>query len=179
MAEAEAAPVGARNAMFLPHMSGSGCPVVDERSLGALVGLSHLTTRGDILRAIIEGLDYQTLDMMAALERGLDAQLDRLIAVGGATRNAFWMQNKADVTGRPVDVPAVEEASPLGAAILAGIGVGLYENEADAYRRVFEPGVTYQPDPKRADFYRRGYEVYRQLYPATKPISQQLGELSR
>jgi sugar (pentulose or hexulose) kinase len=54
------------------------------------------------------------------------------VAVGGATRNVFWMQNKADVTGLPVEVPEVEEATPLGAAILAGIGVGLYRDEQDA-----------------------------------------------
>ena len=55
------------------------------------------------------------------------------MAVGGATRNAFWMQNKADMLGRPLEVPAVTEASPLGAAILAGIGVGLYRDEQEAY----------------------------------------------
>ena len=86
-----------------------------------------------MLRAIIEGLDYQFLDIVLALETALDEQLERFIAVGGATRNEFWMQNKADVVGRPIEVPDVEEATPLGAAILAGIGMGLFEDEEDAY----------------------------------------------
>ena len=65
--------------------------------------------------------------------------------MGGATRNEFWMQNKADVAGRPIEVPDVEEATPLGAAILAGIGVGLYRDERDAFERVYKPGKTFEP----------------------------------
>jgi len=67
----------------------------------------------DVLRAIIEGLDYQFLDIVTAMESGLGSRLDKFVAVG-ATRNQFWMQDKADVTGRPVEVPDVEEATPLG-----------------------------------------------------------------
>ncbi len=176
MAGAAASPPGAKGAMFLPHMSAAGCPVVDARSLGAFVGLSNFTGGGDMLRAIIEGLDYQVLDIVTALNNGLGINADRLVAVGGATRNAFWMQNKADVTGLPIDVPKVEEATPLGAAILAGIGVGLYRDEQDAFERVYKPGVTYQPDPTLAPKYAELYEIYKQLYPVLAPVSHQLYE---
>ena len=117
--------------MFLPHMSAASCPIVDPRSLGAFVGLST-RHRGDLLRAIIEGLDYQFVEMVGCSGGGAGAPLDRFVAVGGATRNGFWMQNKADMLGRPIEVPDVEEATPLGAAILAGIGVGLYHDVHDA-----------------------------------------------
>ena len=70
MAEAAASPAGASGVMFLPHMSAAGCPVVDARSLGAFVGLSNFVQRGDMLRAIIEGLDYQVLDIINALKEG-------------------------------------------------------------------------------------------------------------
>ena len=79
--------------------------------------------------------------------RGLRAE--KIVVVGGATRNAFWMQNKADVLGRPIEVPEVEDATPLGAAILAGIGVGIYKDEKDAYEHVRRDGATYTPDPAR------------------------------
>ena len=174
MAEASASPAGARGVMFLPHMSAAGCPVVDARSLGAFVGLSNFVQRGDMLRAVIEGLDYQVLDIMSSLKDGTGIGADRLVVVGGATRNTFWMQNKADVTGLPIDVPEVEEATPLGAAILAGIGVGLYKNEQDAFEHVYKPGKTYQPDSKLAPKYVEWFKIYKQLYPALKPVSQQL-----
>ncbi len=127
-----------------------------------------------MLRAVIEGLDYQFLDMLTALEAGLNGRLERIVAVGGATRNTFWMQNKADVAGRPIEVPAVEEASPLGAAILAGIGAGLYRDEHDAFRRVYRPGKTYQPNPELASRYAQWFPIYRQLYPALKDVNHRL-----
>jgi len=174
MAEACASPAGSRGVMFLPHMSAAGCPVVDARSLGAFVGLSNFVQRGDMLRAVIEGLDYQVLDIMSSLKDGAGIGADRLVVVGGATRNTFWMQNKADVTGLPIDVPEVEEATPLGAAILAGIGIGLYRNEQDAFEHVYKPGKTYQPDSKLAPKYTEWFKIYKQLYPALKPVSHQL-----
>ncbi len=174
MAEAAHSPAGARGVMFLPHMSAAGCPSVDARSLGAFVGLSNFAQRGDMLRAIIEGLDYQVRDILTALKAGLDVTPDRLVAVGGATRNAFWMQNKADILGLPIDVPDVEEATSLGAAILAGIGVGIYRNEQDAFDRVYRPGKTYQPDRLLTPRYSQWYPIYKQLYAALKPVNHQL-----
>lgn len=172
--EAAATPPGAGGVMFLPHMSGAASPMVDGQSLGAFVGLTPRATRGHMLRAIIEGVDYQFLDMVLALENALNTSLQRVIAVGGATRNKFWMQNKADVLGRPLEIPDVEEASPLGAAILAGIGVGLFQDEEDAYARVAQPGTTYHPDPGRAAKYERWFAIYRDLYPATRELSHRI-----
>ncbi len=174
MPEAAAATPGAGGIMFLPHMSGAACPIVDGQSLGVFAGLTPRATRGQMLRAIIEGLDYQFLDMVLAMEKALGSELQRVIAVGGATRNAFWMQNKADVIGRPIEIPNVEEATPLGAAMLAGIGVGLYRDEEDACQRVYRPGKTYEPDPQLADAVRRWFALYRELYPATAPVSHRL-----
>jgi xylulokinase len=174
MVEATSSPPGARGVMFLPHMSAAGCPVVDSCSLGAFVGLSNFVHRGDLLRAIIEGLDYQVLDILTALKNGLGICPDKLVAVGGATRNAFWIQNKADVTGLPIEVPEVKESTALGAAILAGIGVGLYRNEQDAFERVYRPGRSYRPDPHLAPKYAEWYQIYKQIYPSLKPVSHQL-----
>ena len=111
---------------------------------------------------------------MSSLKDGAGIGADHLVVVGGATRNTFWMQNKADVTGLPIDVPEVEEATPLGAAILAGIGIGLYRNEQDAFEHVYKPGKTYQPNPKLAPKYAEWFKIYKQLYPAIKLVSHQL-----
>ena len=176
IAEAASSPAGARGIMFLPHMSAAGCPVVDARSLGAFVGLSSFAQSGDLLRAIIEGLDYQVLDIVMALKTGLGIEAERLIAVGGATRNQFWLQNKADVIGLPIEVPDVQEATPLGAAILAGLAVGLYKDEQDAFERVYKQGTTYWPDPQLTANYAEWYQIYKQMYPVIAPVSHQLYE---
>jgi xylulokinase len=174
MAEALSSPPGAGGVLFLPHMSAAACPVVDPHSLGAFAGLHARATRGDILRAIIEGLNYQCLDIVLAMESVLGDQPGRLVAVGGASCNHFWMQNKADVIGRPIDVPAVQQATPLGAAMVAGIGVGVYRDELDAFQHVYRPGKTYEPDARRAAQYAKWFEIYRQLYPAVKSINHRL-----
>lgn len=178
MAEAAGAPPGAHGAMFLPHMAGAGCPTGDPLSRGAFVGLSDLSTRGDMLRAVVEGLDYQFVDMLNTLQHDLRTPLDRLIVVGGAVRNRFWMQNKADmvagICGCAIEAPDIDEATPLGAAMLAGIGVGLYRDEEDAYNHVCKPATTYAANPSAARCYAGLFPIYKQLYPALKDIHQRL-----
>jgi xylulokinase len=177
IAAAEDAEPGCRGAMFLPHLSGSTCPAVDPASRGAFVGLRSLTTRGEMIRAIFEGLGYQFLDILGALEKGAGIRAERIVAVGGATRNAFWMQNKADVSGRCVEAPQIEEATPLGAAILAGIGTGVYDDEQDACKHVYRPGATFEPNPERTELYARNFELYQRIYPALKPLNDKLADV--
>jgi xylulokinase len=164
--------------MFLPHLSGGGCPTVDPRSLGGFVGVSNLATKGDMLRAVIEGLDYQFLDIVKTLRHDLGVPFDRVIVVGGATKNRFWLQNKADMVGGlfdlSIEAPEVDEATPLGAAMLAGIGVGVYRNEEDAFAQVRKPGVVYEPNPDAARVYARLFPIYQQLYPALRAVNHAL-----
>jgi xylulokinase len=150
--------------------------VVDHRSLGAWVGLRNTATRGDVLRALIEGLDYQFLQILRGFESALGVRPDKIVAVGGPTRNAFWMQNKADVVGRAIEVPELDEAVPLGAAILAGIGVGIYRDEEDAFRQVYRPGRIYHPRPELTAQYARWFEVFAELYPALRDVNRRLRE---
>ena len=179
MAAARAAPPGASGVHFLPHVSGSTCPVVDPKSMGAFVGLRSLATRGDLVRAIIEGLDYQFLDILRSVEAALGIRAERVVAVGGATKNEFWMQNKADVVGLPIEVPEIEEATPLGAAMIAGIGTGVYRDEEDALAKVCRKGKTYRPNAKLAKAYAEGFEIYREMYPALSAINWKIAERGR
>ncbi len=177
MAQAQAAPPGAHGVMFLPHLSGSTIPVVDPRSMGAFVGLRNLATKGDMLRAMVEGLNSQFLQILAGLEKGLGVRPEKLVAVGGGTSNAFWMQNKADIAGRVIEVPQIDEATPLGAAILAGIGVGLYRDEQEAFASVCRPGQVYEPDLRLTEQYAARFAVFEQLYPALRDLNGRLQQL--
>ena len=84
------------------------------------------------IKTLEKCLDYQFKDILLSFERALSGGIQKIIAVGGAVRNEMWMQNKADVTGKIIEVPALEEATTLGAALLAGIGLGIYKDEQDA-----------------------------------------------
>ena len=170
MGEAEASPTGANGVIFLPHMSGSHCPVVDHQSMGAFVGLRNIVGRGDMLRAMIEGLDYQFVQIVRGLEAALGVRPERFVAIGGATRNGFWMQNKADMIGKPIETPEIEEPTPLGAAILAGVGVGLYKDVRQAYNTVYRPGRAYEPDLKLTQRYGQWLDTFERLYPVLKDV---------
>lgn len=174
---AGASPPGANGVMFLPHMSGSHCPVVDAKSMGAFVGLRNIVTKGDMLRAIIEGLDYQFVQIVNGLEKSLGVRPEKFVAIGGATKNEFWMQNKADMIGKPIETSEIEEPTPLGAAILAGIGVGLYKDVRDAYEKVNRPGKVYQPNLELTKEYRRSFKTFEQIYPSLKDLNAQLRAL--
>lgn len=167
-------PAGSNGVMFLPHMSGSHCPVVDPASLGAFVGLRNIVGKGDMLRAIVEGLNYQFLQIVGGLQKALGVQPEKFVAIGGAVKNEFWMQNKADMLGKPVEVPDIEESTPLGAAILAGIGVGLYSDVRDAYEHVRKPGRTYEPNTDLTARYRELFARFEKLYPALKNFNKSL-----
>jgi xylulokinase len=129
-----------------------------------------------MLRAVVEGLNYQFLQMLCGLQSSLGVTPDRFVAVGGGAHNAFWTQNKADMVGKPFEIPQIEEATPLGAAILAGIGVGLYRDEQEAFERVYRAGRVVEPDLSLTALYRERFEIFQRLYPALKGIQ---GDLRR
>jgi xylulokinase len=174
MALAKETPPGAGGVMFLPHMSGSTIPVVDPSSCGAFVGLRNTVGKGHLLRAMIEGLNYQFLQIIEGLQSALGVTPDKFIAVGGGAQNAFWTQNKADMVGKPFEVPQIEEATPLGAAILAGIGVGLYRDEQEAFERVYRPGRMVEPDLRLTEQYGGRFQVFQRLHPALKEVHAEL-----
>ena len=125
---------------------------------------------GEPVGGILAVADGDFLEILDAYKNGLGVEPERIVAIGGATNNEFWMQNKADVVGKPIEVPALEEAVPLGAAILAGIGVGLFRDEREAFARVRRPGRVYEPNAQLSTCYRDGYNAYLQLYPALSAI---------
>jgi xylulokinase len=174
MQTAEASPPGAHGLLFLPHICGSTFPIVDPNSLGAFIGLRNTTAKGDMLRAVFEGLNGQFLQMLNQLKSTLGLEPQKIVAVGGGTKNRFAMQNKADLTGLPLEAPDLEEATPLGAAILAGMGVGLYQDEQDAFAQVHRPGPVYVPNPTLHEFYQHRFRIFEQLYPALKEINGQI-----
>lgn len=165
---------GAAGVMFLPHISAAGCPIDDPKSLGAFVGVSNSATRADFFRAVIEGIGYQFLHIMRSLETALDSRFDRIIVGGGATRNTFWVQTKADMLGRPLEVAELEDLSPLGVAMLAGLGLGMYRDLDEAVERVGRPGRIFQPRAELTTLYHDLFETYCKLYPALRPISHGL-----
>ena len=111
---------------FVPALTGLGAPYWDQYAKGSLYGISRGTTAGHIARAALEGIAFQTMDIVKAMEKDAGCKLKELKVDGGASRNNLLMQFQADVLGTSVIRPKVTETTALGAAYLAGLAVGYW-----------------------------------------------------
>jgi xylulokinase len=159
--------------LVLPHLNGAFSPVRDPRSKGAILGLRQDTTRSEIARAILEGTAFELRAMLDYVE-GVGLRPLRLRASGGGARSPAWLQIKADVLGRTIEVPAVQDAACLGAAMLATVALEGKCDIAQIAREMVQIGSIVEPDPARGAVYDERYMAYRELYPATAPLHRAL-----
>jgi xylulokinase len=157
---AEVAP-GSGGVVFVPHLFGSYGPRHDELARGAFVGLTGATTRAALGRAVFEGLSFQTRAAVEALAAASGVEAERVVVMGGGVKNHLWLQTRADVLGRRVEVVEDPDVTPRGAAMLAGVGVGAFADHAEAVLRFARPTAAVEPDERRAHLYD---ELYRAAY---------------
>lgn len=173
MADAAAAPPLAHGVWFLPYLAGSGPPDRDADAWGAWLGLHLHHTRADLVRATMEGLSFALRYLLEGHQRITGVAATALRAVGGGTRNAWWQQLKADVLGLAMEVPEVSEVTARGAALLAGLAVGLYRDAADAAGQTYRPTDRFVPDPQRQALYDQAYrQMFRRLYPTLRELKE-------
>lgn len=178
-AEASEARPGSSGLMLLPHLFGSGTgqpPTLNRNSRGAIIGLSMFHDRASVIRAILEGVALELRRLLEFIEVcGIPAT--ELRAVGGGARSSIWLQVKSNVTNRALVRPDVTEAPSLGAAILAGVGTGIYRDFEDAIQTVYREESRFEPEPELVPLYDRQYRVYKEIYPALVGIYDDLAEL--
>jgi xylulokinase len=171
---AESIPPGSEGLMLLPYFMGAATPNWDTSARGTLVGLTLAHGKAHVIRAIMEGITYELRNNLEALV-GSGIRADEIRAVGGGARSSFWCQLKSDITHLPVVVPEAPEASSLGAAMLAGIGSGVYRDFSDAVKSTYQPTRTFEPEPKEA--YERGFGLYREIYSGISGLYPLLSEI--
>ena len=165
--EAAGAPPGADGVLWAPYLMGERTPHLDPGARAALVGLSAAHGRAHVIRAVLEGVAFSLRDSLTILdEMGVPATRIRL--GGGGARSPLWRQIQADAYGRPVDVPAAEEGAAYGAALLAGVGAGVWGSVDEACAAVRVAG-TVAPDPGAVRVLDRQYARFRTLYGALHP----------
>ena len=165
---AEQSAPGANGVVFLPYLTGERCPYPDANARGVFYGMSLNTTRGDITRAVMEGVTYslkQVADLM-----GDFAKAEKIYLSGGGSSSALWRQMVADVFDIPVcTMSAASEGGAYGAVLVAGVGAGIWKNLSDAVKDM-KPDTIIYPNPENQAAYRKAYELYGKLYPALKPV---------
>jgi len=148
----------------LPLFSASGPPSFIADAAGVVTGLRLETTRGAILKGIVEGTTFYLRECVEALP-GAGIAIDEYRAVGGGSKSDAWIQLSADILGRPFVRPQVTEAGALGAAIIAGVGAGVFNSHEDGVAAMVRPDRTFDPDPRRGRAYDEQYAHYRELWP--------------
>ena len=150
-------------ALAVPYLSGSMAYWQDGRKArGGVIGLTLATSKADVVQAFMESIAYDTSNTLGMMtEEGI--AVERIRISGGGARSAWWTQLKADITGKPIEVAVQPEPGTLGAALLAGLAVGVYEDMEEVSRRFAGTGAVYEPDPRRAELHRERLETYRQL----------------
>ena len=129
---------------FVPALTGMGAPYWDQYAHGTICGLTRGTTAAHIARAALEGIAFQTMDIVAAMERDAGVKLSELKVDGGASRNNLMMQVQADILGASVIRPQVTETTALGACYLAGLAVGFW-GSLDEVKRQWQAERIFLP----------------------------------
>lgn len=177
LAASAGVPPGAGGLIFFPHLGGNGSPIGDENVSAAFIGLRATQDRAHLARAVLEGIAFGVRHSLEFVEQVIGAIEEPIRVVGGGGRSSLWLQIRADVLGRPVISVEVPEAVALGAALLAGVGAGVYPDVASAAAQVRRATRRYSPDPSRAARYDRLFKAaYLPLYPALAPIFAVLAE---
>ena len=161
-------PPGAEGLLFLPYLLGERSPHMDPMARAAFVGLTLRHRRAHLVRAVMEGV---VLALREGLElmMGLGVEVERIVASGGGTRHPLWLKLQADIFNREIYQTKTEEAAAVGAALLAGVGVGIYRNIEEACERtVHWQEEVIRPDPENVARYNEIFVRYRRLYPALR-----------
>lgn len=166
--KAQEAAAGSEGLLFHPYLNGERSPYWDPDLRASFVGLGFQHGASHICRALYEGVAYTLRDCLSVLHaRGMGFDTARL--VGGGTRSALWRQIIADVTGLTIEIPAEGDAS-YGAALIAGIGVGVFTDTADA-ARVIRVAETLTPTEGVAGVYDEGFARFRMAKEALTPVN--------
>ena len=170
-----ASPLGANKLLFLPYLMGERSPRWNVNAKGAFIGLTVGHTHGDMLRSVMEGITMN-LGLIVNIFRA-HVPVESMTVIGGCAKNPIWQQMMADIYQTEIKIPNyLDEATSMGAAILAGIGSGLFKDFSvtDRFIRI---NKTVQPIPENVEKYKRLIPVFDKAYGSLKSLYTDLAEL--
>jgi xylulokinase len=150
--------------MVLPHFTTTGPPQFVANSCGVIAGLRLETSRGDILKGILEGATFYLRECVESLPPA-GIEIADFRAVGGGSKSDAWVQVSADIMGRPFVRPKITEAGALGAAILAGVGSDTFSSYVSGVDAMVSPERAFEPDRSTQSLYDDRFKKYKRLWP--------------
>ena len=162
--------VGSDGVVFLPYMAGERSPIWNKDAKGVFYGLDFSKTRAHMIRACFEGVAFSLKHNLDVAEKA-GAYVDKLYATGGSANSELWTQIKADITGKQIIVPSSDTSATMGAAMLAGVGVGIYKDFEDAVTKYVKVKRTHEPNTE-SQTYQKNYRTYLELYRNLKDLME-------
>ena len=175
--EAATVAPGSEGLVMIPHLQGAMAPESNANASGAVIGLNLRHGRAHFARAILESIAFVVRRNVEVLE-DLGLSIPEIRALGGGARSRLWKQIEADVTKRPVLTTRQPDAATLGAAILAGVGLGRYASAREAAEEMVQLDETFEPREENFGLYDEMYSIYKQAYEALCPVFDSLTGLS-
>lgn len=167
---------GSNGVVFLPYLLGERSPRWNSDAKGSFIGIKMETTRGDIMRSVLEGV-AMNLGVIIDSYRANGYPINDMLLIGGGAKNDLWCQIMADVWNAEVKrLNFLDEATSMGAAVTGGVGVGLYDS-FEAINQYFKVGKTFKPDPQTVEAYKPLKEVFDECYQALEPVFPKLSKL--
>lgn len=161
--KAAAVPAGSEGLIFLPYLYGERTPHADADARGVFFGISGKHQQGHFIRSVMEGVTFGLRDSLELIsERGIEFEEIRLI--GGGSQSKLWQQITADIFGYPISLLNIEQGPAFGAAIIAGIGAGIFADFASIVEKLVKVVNIIEPIPENVAYYNEKYSIYRKLY---------------
>ncbi len=175
--EASRAGAGSEGLLFLPYLIGERCPHTDPRARGAFIGLSLRHSRSHLIRSVLEGVAFSLKDVAQIIEQ-MGLPIREIRVSGGGAASKLWRQILADVFGKEVlTVRASAEGGAYGAALVAGVGAGIWSSVEEAVK-VLKIERRTSPIPQNTELYNKLFEIYQNLYSSLKPTFDRISEIS-
>lgn len=172
--EAESAPAGCEGLLFLPYLSGERTPYPDPLARGSFIGLTLRHTRAHMTRAVLEGVAFGLKDSFTLIQNAGLGNITQVRASGGGTKGALWRQILASVLEAELVTVNTSEGAAFGAALLAGVGVGVWVDVSTACKKTVHLTGQTLPDDEQVRIYRKLYPLYQELYPTLKSSFEKL-----
>ena len=170
---------GSEGLLFLPYLSGERTPHGDPLARGGFIGLTIRHTPAHLTRSVLEGVAYGVRDSLTLIRAAGVPPSQQVRVSGGGARSAIWRQIYADVLGVNLVTVDVVEGAAFGAALLAGVGAGLWADVDDACAATVRTTGSMSPRPEAAAAYDDHYALYRRLYPLLRPVMHELSRTER
>ncbi|MFZ3070957.1 MAG: FGGY family carbohydrate kinase [Anaerolineaceae bacterium] len=165
---ASQSPVGAKGMIYLPWLAGAACPHYDDNAKACFIGMNLQHKKSDFLRAAMEGICFEMREMLGALNRAGFPKFETIRVTGGAARSALWNQIQADIYNTVIETVETPEATALGAAMIAAVGIGAYKNLDEAAQHMVHVKDRWEPIPENVEHYDKIYDVFLACYNGLK-----------